>query len=456
MLRKIFSILTTLGAILFVVGATILLVAFGRGYSYDFKNHRATLNGLVIMNSTPSAANVILNGKDIKRRTPYRATLEAGDYSFEVKKDGYRTWSKQLKAEASEVVWVQYIWLLPEVLKDTTVTSLSGVAQAVPSNDHRHLAMMTTGVDAAVLLYDNANKTTTKLYQPLAATTEQPAEALTSLSWADDNAHLLLRSKIGVKVVVQILATGQAPSNLTDTFKYDFATLSFAPGNWHELFWQSPEGLRKLDVGAQTVSAVLADNVLSFALTGNRVLYVQTTKLGRSLYSMDMNGHDKKELVQSLAESESYQIVEANYRGADLLAVLPTKARTLTLYSNPDSDNPTSRVVTKDADYMSFNGDGRFLNFGSVAASGTYDSEKTTTYNLGGGLTGMTWFDNYHILGVREGRAHFLEFDGANDQAIGSAVATLPVLATSDQHSFLRFAAGSDAKLDLISTDTHK
>jgi PEGA domain len=456
MLKRIFSVLTSVGAILFVVGATIVLVAFGRGYSYDFKNHRPTLNGLVIMSSTPASATVLQNHQDIKKKTPYRATLEVGSYDFEVRKDGYRSWSKRLDIDASQVTWAQYIWLLPETLRDQQVAVFDGASQIEPSRDHQHFAIVSTGPSAAVWVYDTGTRNVTKLYSPLLATADQPAESLVDVRWSDDNSHLLLRTKRADKQIVQIIAGGQAPLDLSASFRYDFASISFVPGNWRELFWISPEGLRHLDVGAQTVSAVLVENVVSYAYHGDRVLYVQTTKLGKSLSSMDRSGRDKRELVQSLAESDSYEIAEVTYRDRDLLAVLPAKSRTITLYTDISSDNPVSRVISKDSDHMLFNPDGRFLAYSSATASGVFDSEKTHAYQLKQPLVDYRWFDTYHLLGSVSGQTHFLEFDGQNDQTIGQSSSGLAAYATSDQRAFIRFITGSDGKLGLVTTDTHK
>ena len=458
MLQRILKLLSVLGGIAFIVIGTMLLVAFGRGYSYDFHNHRATLNGLVVMGSQPGNATILQNGKDIHRKTPYRATLEAGEYSFEVNKDGFQTWRKRVRVVASGVSWLQYIWLLPTNLHTSKLATYPSVTSLQPSKDHRHFAYITTGANGGVWLLNPSNQQTTRVYTPLPADATNPAEALVDLTWAGDNQHLLLHSTIGATNRYQIITTGNsttAPIDLTATFKFDFSALKFDPSNWKVLFWLSPDGLRKLDVDAQTISAVLADNVVSYNFGGDRVLYVQTTKLGKSLYSMDKAGRDKKELIQSLAESPSYQISYATYKGADELAVLPSQSRTATLYSNIYSSNPTAQVISKDADQILFNTDGRFLTYNSAVAIGTYDLEQNDFYvvvkNTEVGT--ITWFDNYHLLIVRRGELHFTEFDGGNDATLSGINAGSAGFATSDQKGVLLSVLTGDSKVELHQID---
>jgi hypothetical protein len=116
MLRRFLLPLGYLAVAIVIVGVTVSLVAYGRGYSYDFTNNRWVVNGLVLVSSFPSGADVKVNGKNLHHKTPYRATLEAGDYNFEVVKAGYRSWSKRLTIVASGVTWAQYVLLFPPEL----------------------------------------------------------------------------------------------------------------------------------------------------------------------------------------------------------------------------------------------------------------------------------------------------------------------------------------------------
>ncbi len=465
--KRIASILSFFGSFGFVVVGTIVLVAIGSGYSYDFRNHRTTLNGLVVIGSYPTGATILQNGKNIHRKTPFRNTVEAQSYNYTVTKDGYQPWQKQIQVKASEVVWVQYIWLLPSQLRTSTLLSQPTMSGLVPSKDHKLFAYsVASGNDAGLWVLDTTSHQPTRVYTPKAAVVktainpevvETPAEVLAEVSWADDNSHLLLHSTIGPRNNYQIIPTTPgAAIALSETFRYEFnSSLRFSPSNWRELYWVSPEGLRKIDLNAQTVSAVLAESVTSFAFGADRILYVQSSKLGKTLYSIDHSGKDKKELVQALADSDSYEIAFSNYKNQDVLAVLPTKARTVTLYSDLSSGFPLAKIVSKDALHLAFTADGHFLSHYSENGVGVYDLEKSSSYAFDSrtGVTGLSWFDNAHLLTTRNGELFWSEFDGANTRDL--AKTTGLGYSTADQKAILLPMLGADLKTtDLISIET--
>jgi hypothetical protein len=463
MLRRIFTILTMVFAITFVGLGTVVLVALGRGYSYDFTNHRLTLNGLLVLNSMPSGANVSRQDKPLKRKTPYRVTLEPGSYKLDVTKDGFMPWSKTVEVRASEVTWVQYVWMLSSVPKIDMYGSASVITKLVASRDHRHFAYLTSGDEPGLWVMDAANKQVRRVYTPKAAIAEvpgvaaMPAEVLSSVTWCDDNTHMLLQSLIGTNNQTQIVAINNDPIvNLTDAFKANFANISFTSGNWHELLWASPEGLRKVDIGGQTTSAVLADKVAGYTIAGDRILYIQATALGKTLYSMDKSGHDKKELVQSIAESDSYDIDSATYKDKSYISVVPAKSRTVSLYSDLDGPTPISKVISRDATSVQFNGDGRFMTFDSGTSIGTYDLENQNIYMVSNGspISRFSWFDSYHLIFERGGRLIFSEYDGKNAHDLDAIAPGIGFDVVTDQRGILypRRSASGTYELEFYET----
>lgn len=457
MLKRSLNILLYVAGAAFIVLGSVVLVQIGRGYSYDFKAHRTTRNGLVVFGSTPSGADIQIEHKKPSHRTPYRTTIQAGSYNFMVTKPGFRPWSKRITIRPSTVSWAQYIWLLPNTLKTEAVDNQATITGLVSSRDHRHIAYLATAPTAGVWVLDTTSHQAAKLYTPRAATADRPAEDLLDVSWGDDNSHLLLHSSLGGASNYQVLTLGSPEQTpITDSFKLDLTNLRFSPGNWRELYWNSPEGLRKLDLGAQTVSAVLASNVTSYDYANGRILYVQSTKLGQTLLSMDRSGHDKKELVQSLAESDHYTLAYASYRGQDMLAVLPDKAQTVTLYSDIYSSNPVAKVISKQASRISFNADGRFLTYSGGQNLGTYDLENDEFYNwqTPATLDQISWFDNYHLLVATGGHINLVEFDGANGQTLAAGLGPTGSVVTPDQRAVVLVQSAADGRQRLVMAET--
>lgn len=432
-MRKALIVLGYILAAAVVVFGTIILVAVGKGYSYDPLKGRFTYRGLLIVGSTPSGANIKVNDRLIRHRTPYRATMEAKDYSLTVTKDGYRPWNKQVTITASEVYFAQYIFLFPTKIKQQTVVTHADISSLVASHDRRHFAYLTGGTDPGVWLLELTGKTGIKIYTPKAG------EQLTEISWSDDGSHLLIRSRLDNRDIYNLTAaTGNAtPTNLTDLFKLEFANLRFSPDNWRELYWLGADGLlRKIDASAQTSSAVLADKVVSFTLANDRAYYVATTTTGKSLFSLERGGR-KTELAQSLPESSSYELAYSGFGGQERIAVLPVSTRVLSLHSGFDTPTPTALVVAKLAEHAVFSPDGRFLAFYNAngQASGIYDLEKAKLHSfnaISGGISQLSWFDEFHLLLNANSQASVVEFDGGNLTSLVALSPSSSVWNTSD------------------------
>jgi hypothetical protein len=460
MLRRI---LTYSGYIIFtaiLVGGTFALVAYGNDYAYDFATHKLVQNGHVIINSVPGSIQLSADGKRLKKKTPYQAAYKVGFHTFGLVRDGYWPWQKTLKVVAGQVSLVRYAVLVPRQPKTQTLDTRPQVVAESISKDHRHLAYISGGADPAVYTLDLGNPKPVKLFAPPAATETVPAETLTGVAWSDDASHLLIEtSAAGVPVHRLAAAGGGEPLNLTTQYHYNFSGIKFSDSNWRQLYWVAPDGLRRLDVDAQNVSAVLADKVSQFWVEPGRVLYVQQTELGRSLWSLDSRAHHQR-LIQALAESDSYSVAYVSYRGEDELAVVPSKTQTGTLYTGIYGDTPVAKTVAQGVTDASFSPDGHLLVLSSAGRMVTCDLEQSlvferlvsyTVTDQPGNLLALSWFDNYHLLANRDGKLYWSEFDGANLVELGLAAGNFPAYGTADLKSLVVWQPDvAQVKLDQV------
>src|SRR6476619_6690047 len=81
---------------------TLILVFEANGYDLDPKTGSVIQNGLVFVDAHPIAATVNVDGQE-KGQTDARLILTAGDHNIELKRDGYRTWQKQIDLEGSVI-----------------------------------------------------------------------------------------------------------------------------------------------------------------------------------------------------------------------------------------------------------------------------------------------------------------------------------------------------------------
>ena len=150
MLKRIIKAVGYVFLTLAVIVLTAGLVAYGNGYSYNLKSHRLIRTGLIIVLSFPSGLRVTLDDKLLKKKTPYRVSVEAGSYRISLNKDGYYPWTKLIQVIASEVSLAQYVMLIPKQPPVTTLDTRTQITAQDISRDHRHLAYVVAGTEPAV------------------------------------------------------------------------------------------------------------------------------------------------------------------------------------------------------------------------------------------------------------------------------------------------------------------
>ncbi len=429
-----------------IVGGTVLLVYYGNGYAYDIKTGRLIHRGLVLLESYPSGAQVSFNGKQLKQKTPVRHHAEGGVHRFDVTKDGYRDWHKQISVTPAWVSLAQYVILLPDTIPVQNVASYPQISQFLASRDRRRIAFnVPSGRDAGIWVMDSRSRDRRKVYTPAVATPAQPAESVQIVSWSNDASHILLQRTVADvpnQLVVDAEGGGQ-PTNLTDTYSANFTDLVFSPGNWREMYWNSPEGLRRLDTGARTITGPLTPRTAAFTFAGDRILYVDTSQPTAALYSLERSGR-KQRIVPALPVSSRYEVAYATYISAPQAVVLAPDDGTATIYSDI-FETVSSKTIPAAAEHASFNGDGRFVLLWDAKAVSTYDLEFNRVYAFPAGqgaIASPSWFDNYHVVFNRGGQAVMSEYDA--NYANGLSKGDLPAFNSPDDKFVYTVAAAAD------------
>jgi hypothetical protein len=320
------------------------------------------------------------------------------------------------------------------VVADKPVTAM------VATRDRKHFAYITSGSDAGVWVLSTDRKQSQKIYAPAAAAADTPAETIQSAVWSEDGSHLLIQTKIGDTPNYSVVSSGGGQAtNLTKLFKFDFTSITFSPNDWSDMYWLSPEGLRRLNVDNKTVSAVLAEKVKSFGFAGNdHLVFVQSTPKGIGLVTTDRSGQNAKQLVEAVADSPSYQMVYSLYRGHDYLSLLPQSTGTLTVYSDLFTNNVASRVVSHNVGQVITSDNGQLIGFIDSEGFGAYNLDDALVYSSKQpGATGLAWFDEAHVLFNHTGSATVAEFDGGNTTGVLDCAADSPLFGSNDKRQVL-------------------
>ena len=251
-IKKTKSLFLPLVAIIFVIGGTILLVAFAQGYTFDPASRKISTTGLVLIDSSPNDAFITLNNKSLNKKTPFRyAGLPAGDITISLKKDQYRSWFSKQKVVAGEVTFANYALLLPEVLYQESITAAGEYSQVLQSSSlNRTLALSKDSPTIYSLNNDGENKL---IYRPVV-----PAEATKVVVGLE---KLQVSANGERALFTQVLASGERQTlflhtgdgkfdNLTVEYGFVFSDLRFNPADSNELFWLDAGVLKKIKVPA--------------------------------------------------------------------------------------------------------------------------------------------------------------------------------------------------------------
>lgn len=147
----------------FLLLATILLVifgviAFGRGYRIDMLNNTLSSTGILAISSSPRAAEVYING-DFKGATDVNINLPPGEYTVEVKKEGYISYKKTVKLKG-EIVQVIDPILFPINPSLSPVTNI-GIQKAIQIEQTGKIILLSQTNDrekSGIYLYEADDK----------------------------------------------------------------------------------------------------------------------------------------------------------------------------------------------------------------------------------------------------------------------------------------------------------
>lgn len=126
-------LLITLTTAFCLLAATVIIIRLAEGYRPEIENGHLKSTGLLLANSTPEGAQVLIND-ELKTATDDTMNLAPGEYQVRIEKAGYHPWRKLLTIQA-ELVTETNAHLFPAVteLKPLTVTGAKN-PQLSPDN----------------------------------------------------------------------------------------------------------------------------------------------------------------------------------------------------------------------------------------------------------------------------------------------------------------------------------
>lgn len=97
-LKSITNVVFPLLTIAIIIGVSLLVIAYGRGYRLDLNNKSLGTTGMITATSDPTGAQLYIDGK-LKGATNMNINVVPGWYNVAVVKNGYQTWEKKIRVQ---------------------------------------------------------------------------------------------------------------------------------------------------------------------------------------------------------------------------------------------------------------------------------------------------------------------------------------------------------------------
>ena len=458
-----------------VIALVTLLVFVMLGYQFNKTDGKIEQGGLVQFSSTPSGASVGIDSKSFGTQTAARTTMTAGAHYITMNKTGYRQWQKTVSVVPGSILWLNYTRLIPTTLKPTMVANYSTVSDSNVSPDRKWLAIKEDPA-TPVIQMENISGSTAKasvLNLPAGSYTapsEGQAQSFIIAQWDPSSRYLLVKHSYDATKTEWLVVDIQHPDtakNMTTLLGLDATNVIFSNTNSNVLYGLVGQDLRKIDLGAVTLSGPLVTNVAEFSLYQNSTIIYTTlpdpTTHARAVgYYSD--GANKPRTVRSYADDgqSPLHIALGSYYSDTYVAIAygdDVEVLTGDLPRSDAGDASTLHAVTtmtvpNGVLELSIITSGRFVVAQTATGYVVHDLElkKTTTTSFEGPAVAtekLHWLDNYMAWSDRDGTLRTVEFDGTNQQAIMPVTPGLSVTLSQDGTYLYGFLKTAEGKYEL-------
>lgn len=466
--RIFFSTVATL-SVLIILTVTIL---FLQGFRLDSGN-RLAQGALLQFNSTPNAADVIIDGKSTGVRTAGKQTVVAGIHTVLFSKDGYEDWTRSIDFAAGTLTWLDYARMVPKERTPEAVANFKTVVAAKASPDNKFILVQEAADQPVFQLADlrSAEVKTSGLTLPADLYSDPTTVGVTHVfapdEWNVGGRYILVKHEYKDQLEWLMVDTENIAQsiNITRLLSVDFKDLHFAGTNGQTLFGvASDNNIRKLDLSSATISRALVSNVEDFdVFSTDTISYIgidptDSTKRVAGIYQ---DGDDQPHVVRTVDSLDTVlKIAVGNYFNDNYVAIAEGSKVTLLMGSYQisgnndmtdlkhfaDMDLPTTITqlsLSPKSDYILAEAGTSFMTYEiehSRSSKGTLQSTPTSP------ATPLRWLDIAHVWNKQNGSLVMRDFDNANIYSINTVAGNFD--ATISQNGRFFYSIGASTKAE--------
>lgn len=441
-------------ATLFISAVCLMLVM---GYKFDVSHGRIEQGGLLQFRSIPTGANVSVDGLKQSFLTPGKLDVNAGRHTVIMSKTGYGNWQKTVPVKAGELRWLNYARLVPTNIATKTHLTTGQIESALSTPDRKFVATVIQSASPQVVVYDvrdpqNIKEQKFEIPPVLLGVSGDQIATVAIAEWDFGSRFLLLTSKVGDTISyirIDSRAVNGEPVNISKEFNLPFRDMHFSGTSGQLYYALTGQDLRKIDLGAKSVTQPLVTGVSQYVLyKENDIAYVSSTPTAVNA-GVYLDG--KSSVVRTYGSQEKIVVDISEYYSKHYLAV--TAKNRLSLIRDPSNQTASQKdhasfPIPSEASWLDFANSGRFITAGAGYTLTTYDIETSEQHLISINSDASTqrpkWLDDFYFVDNTAGKARIYEYDGLNEHSIVTAEPNLPVFLSEDGEYLYSFSRQND------------
>ncbi|HKX73123.1 MAG TPA: PEGA domain-containing protein [Candidatus Saccharimonadales bacterium] len=423
--------------------ATVVLTTLAIFWAMGYRFNNATLEqgGLVQFRSTPEGATVVVDGVVQNFKTPGRANLPSGVHTIVMQLDGNREWRRTVTVAPGQLLWLNYTRFIPNSVTTAPMKTFAGLSGSLASPDRRWM-LFHEKADSPIVTIADFNNEKDPIYNTLtlpdgkvSKTADGKYGLLGMTEWDLGSRYFLMHQQNGATHEWLRVDRTKAEDtvNLSQLFKMNITDAHFAGNNPNILYVLTDGTLRRLDIGSNSVSAALVNDVQSFIVYGDgAVSYIAKRRsnpndAATTQQAVGVYKDGKETVVRTYAPEAPVKIAYGKYDTHSFLAIHKGDGIVQILRDPSENSQETEFAefaLDKNADWLKMSNNGRMVTAGAGSSVVTFDLELNRPYesNLpflsGSNARPMQWLDDYYLWSDNGGKLRLVEFDGQNDREI--------------------------------------
>lgn len=439
--------------------ATTLLLYAALGYGINRSTGEVIQNGLVFVDAHPEQARITINGQD-KGETDGRFVFEAGNYSVDLNRDGYRSWHKDITVDGGGIVRLVYPFLFPSQLVTKSLVEVSAPDLVTESPDRKWVVVHTPSAMNNFQIIDTSTKENTPvaITVPTNLFANKPGTKKLELTeWSTNNRHVLLKYSYdgGYDYVILDREKPAESVNISQVMGRTYSAVTLHDKKSDEIYTHDTTNgqLQLVKLKTKAATTVASDVLAFWPYKDTNVIYTTAKGAPEGKVLVHLRDGQSDYVVRELVTGPKYLFNIAEFDGDTYLAAASSADGKLYIYKNPlvalkknaaTQNIPLVLLKLDNPDAVSFSANARFIALQSGSKFELYDAETKLQHHYDTNLKldvgqKATWMDGHRLMLVSEGKMRVFDFDGINMQTLTNADPAFVPLFDRDYEALFTF-----------------